>query len=295
MNNTSTIIGSNSTQGSVQYLSKKEWYNIFRSFIQQEIDISLIPIGLTGVLLNVLALIVLRSDKFNLPFYTYLRAYTSASLFICLINSTQFTAGARTILPFTNSIESARYYSFIFYPFQVIINVYGSFLDIVLSMERVVLLSKKFEWFRKINPKVLCVILFVIAFAMSSPYFILYRENIIKRNLNRTTTFIFYRPVISRLSLRIKDYYFKMPYVVEIFPIVMETGFNILSVYLIREYNKNKMRIIGIAVGNDTNKEGSLTNGTKSVPSQRTEVVRAKKMEIKLTILVIFLSVLSTM
>jgi hypothetical protein len=302
MNN--TTIQSNTTQKPIKYLSKNQWFEVYRSFIQQEIDISLIPIGLFGVILNILALIVLhRSDRFNLPFYTYLKAYTSASLFICLINSTQFTAGARTILPFTNSIESARYYSFIFYPFQTIINVYGSFLDIVLSMERVVLLSKKFEWFRKIHPIVLCFIFFMIAFSISSPYFVLLREYSLELNLNKTTTFMFYGARASRYYSDIRDYLFKLPYVVEIFPIVMETGFNILSVYLIREYNKNKIRVIG----NGVNRGDVVTRGvaiTKpahsipiapAVPSQRSEVIRAKRMEIKLTILVIVLSVLSTM
>jgi hypothetical protein len=300
MNN--TTIQSNTTQKPVQYLSKNQWFEVYRSFIQQEIDVSLIPIGLSSVILNILALIVLhRSDRFNLPFYTYLKAYTSASLFICLINSTQFTAGARTILPFTNSVETARYYSFIFYPFQVIINIYGSFLDIVLSMERVVLLSKKFEWFRKINPKVLCFIFFMIAFSISSPYFVLLRENITELNLNSTTTFMFYGIRVSRYYQGIREYFFKMPYVVEIFPIVMETGFNILSVYLIREYNKNKMRVIGIAVGNGvsrrdgTLKHSAMIQPSPVVPSQRSEVVRSKRMEIKLTILVIVLSVSSTM
>jgi hypothetical protein len=298
-----TTVEFNATQKPVEYnLSKKEWFNSYRSFIQQEIDVSLIPIGISGVLLNILALIVLhRSDKFNLPFFTYLKAYTSASLFICLINSTQFTAGTRTILPFTNSIESARYYSFIFYPFQVIINVYGSFLDIVLSMERVVLLSKRFEWFKKINPIVLCIIFFVISLAVCSPYFLLLRLYTVEVNLNNTTTFVIYRAGASKYYPYIKDYLFKLPYVVEIIPIVMEIGFNILSVYLIKEYNKNKIRIIGTYVATSVNRGVSAVkhpDGSQSistVPPQRSEVIRAKNMEIKLTILVIVLSVLSTM
>jgi hypothetical protein len=267
------------------FLSKEAWFEAFRPLIQQQIDVSLIPICIIGALLNILALIVLRSDKFNLPFYTYLRAYTFASIVICLINGTQFSAGARTLLEFTNSIGTARYYAYIFYPFQVILNIYGSLLDIALSMERVVLLSKRFEWFKKIRPNVLCLIFFAVSFIISTPYAILFRTTSVKVNLNLTETFVIHQVIFSRYIVDIKEYFLKMPYIVDIFPIIMETFFNILSIYLVRQYTKNKMETMG------TNK----LDGTPIGGIHRLEKTRAKTMEIKLTILVIFLSTLSTM
>jgi hypothetical protein len=278
------------------YPSKTSIFNMFRSYKQQEIDVILIPMGLIGVLLNILALIVLRSDKFNLPFFGYLKAYTYASLFICLINITQFTAGARTILPFTNSIGTARYYCYIFYPFQVILNTYGSSLDIILSMERVVLLSKRLEWFKKIKPNVLCFIFFIISVGFSSPYWFLFAPAAFKRSLSKTETLLVHINGGSRYISKISDYIFKMPYVIDTIPIIMETFFNILSVYLIKEYTKNKKRITGNN-GINKNDAPTLTNNAPTVAGQsrRSESNRAKKMEVKLAILVIFLSIFSTM
>jgi hypothetical protein len=293
------------------YLPKKQWFAIFRSMPQQWIDVSLIPLGIIGIILNILALIVMRSDKFNLPFYTYLRAYTYWSIVICAVNSIQFTSGSRTLFGFTNSKVSTLFYAYIFFPGQYVNNCYGSLLDIVLSMERVVLLSKSLSCFRKINPKLLCFIFFIFSLATSGPYFFFMAAGgKFELPISRRKTFTFYTTATSRFRDSVNSFILYAPYFFEIFPIVFESVFNVLSIYLIRMYTKNKMKITATTtmgnqktgVGRRTmlqDKSVSIVNQTNAVGESRRSanaaLRKSRKMEIKLTILVIFMSTLSTM
>jgi hypothetical protein len=308
MNNTTTVnYNTTKSPSLMHYRSKVEWFNSYRPIEQQWLDVSIIPMAIIGIILNILALIVMRSDKFSMPFYTYLRVYTFWSIIICAVNAGQLTAGSRTLFEFTNSKGSFSYYAYFFFPVQYVNNTYGSLLDIILSMERVVLLSKTLNFFKKINPKLLCFILLLISIAGSGPYFFFLESGrVTKIALNETTSFIIHSTLSSRFRSTVNNFILYAPFFFEVFPIVAETIFNILSVYLIRKYTKNKMKISSTAtVGNAGRKsmlqDKSLTmaNQTNIVSGARrtgnTALSRSKKMEIKLTILVLFMSVLSTL
>jgi hypothetical protein len=277
-------------------LTKLDWFRQLRSIQQQWIDLSLIPIGVIGILLNILALIVLRSNKFTIPFYTYLRAYTIASIFICFVDATQFTAGARSLLEFTNSKLSIGYYCFFFYPFQVLINTFGNMLDIGLSVERVALLSDKLKWFKKINPKVLCLIFLALATLLTLPYFLLLSTSLMKVQIqkdNSTVPFIIHLAKESRIAkLYIKRDFFRVfPFIIEIVPIIIETSFNILSIILIKTYSKNRTKLI-IPISSNNRGLVSIVNNRSSKGMLQ---IRVRRMEVKLTILVIFMSFASAM
>jgi hypothetical protein len=143
------------------------------STVQDIINISLIPLGLIGIGLNILSLIILRSNgaRFKQTFYTYLRAYTICSIFICFLNATQFTSQVSKVFKFTNTKISFQYYCYIFVPLINITNFYGSMLDVALSLERVVILSNKLKWFIQLNQKVVCFVFAVIAFVLLGPFF----------------------------------------------------------------------------------------------------------------------------
>jgi hypothetical protein len=165
MNNTNNL--NNVTEN---YYPLEYWFSLVGSvYINNILPITLIPISAIGTILNLLALLILRADTFNLHFYTYLRAYTSCSLLICLLNSTLFVSGTRQLLKFTNTKGSFEYYCYFLGPMIAITNLYCSFIDVILSMERIVLLSKKFEWFRKINPLLLCLIFAIVANLLNCP------------------------------------------------------------------------------------------------------------------------------
>jgi hypothetical protein len=293
MNNT-TELNKNATES---YYSLEYWLKVFGSIYALDVvNVALIPIGIIGAVLNILALIVMRAENFNLPFYTYLRAYTYCSICICLLNATLFTTGTRKLLKFTNTKETVQYYCFFYGPLITIINLYGSFIDVVLSMERIVLLSKKLEWFRKIDPKLLCVIFAIITNLFTWPYWTNYRAEQLTVMLNETTPFVIHYYKFKMFSIALSNYFYVLPYISDTFPIVLEIVLNMISIILIKKYTKNKMRILTrvrtrakITVRNDSSIERSATN------TNNPSTIRARRMEVKLTILVIILSILSTM
>jgi hypothetical protein len=307
MNNTTIFNSTVKPPPGRPVLSKEQWYERFRSSTQSILDVSLIPIGITGIILNILALIVLKSNRFNLPFYTYLRAYTIAGVFICIVYCTQFTVGAYTVFEFTNSQGSIRFYSYFFQPFLILTNIYGSALDVILSLERVVLLSKKFQWFRRINPRLLCLIILLISFMLANPFWFLLGPHIFSTKLAGGIPFSinYIRP--SRFLDKIQSYVTILPYFIDIVPIVFEVTFNVLSIYLIKDYAKKKARIMnnGTSRGDGLTRTNVISRVAPTVDRHRstsqTQInnndpsLRMRRMEIKLTILVVFLSLISTM
>jgi hypothetical protein len=297
MNNT-TELNKNATES---YYSLEYWLKVFGSIYALDVvNVALIPIGIIGAVLNILALIVMRAENFNLPFYTYLRAYTYCSICICLLNATLFTTGTRYLLKFTNTKGSVQYYSYFFGPLITIINLYGSFIDVVLSMERIVLLSKKLEWFKKIDPKLLCVIFAIITNLFTWPYWTIYEPEQSTVMLNETTPFIIHYANFKSFSSGLIKYLIILPYIIDTFPIVLETAFNIISIFLIKKYTKNKIRVLDKSRADRVTKTAVTVHNIntigRSVPNTNSpSTTRARRMEVKLTILVIFLSILSTL
>jgi hypothetical protein len=67
------------------------WLKILGSTRYSEIvNISLIPIGFIGFLLNILAIVVLKARPFELPVFDYLRYYAIKSATVCLLITTLF-------------------------------------------------------------------------------------------------------------------------------------------------------------------------------------------------------------
>jgi hypothetical protein len=303
-NKTSNNVTNTTGGGEGPYFSIEFWYKLIGSSISQEIlYVSLIPISTIGVVLNIMALIVMRSSVFNLPFYTYLRGYTICSLFIRLWNVTQFTAGTRTLIKITNSAGSFAYYCFFYVLLLTWTNACGSFFDIVLSMERAVLLSKKLDWFKKLKPKLLSLIFVIASLLIVWPVGTLFRPFYFEVNLNKTTKFKVHLFTLKAVNKVIGEWNGYMPYIIDICPIIIETAFNVLSVYLIKRYTKQKLRIVATnkTIGNTRLATQTMATGaaaaatTTAAPSMNQAGERTKRMEVKLTILVIFMSILSTM
>jgi hypothetical protein len=273
------------------------WYKSLGSTVIQEIAfIIVIPIGLLGIVLNIFALYVLRSQKFNLPFYVYLRAYTINSLFICLFNATQFGTSVRRYLKFTNSKLLMQYFCYVYIPLIAIINLYGSSLDIILSIDRVAILSKRIHWFRNINSKKLCVNLVMIFTVLCIPYWFIFEPTEMTVYLDKNTPITLHYFVIISTNGFLKFYFYIFSCVVDVIPLISETTLNILSVYLIKMYNKNRRILFKLNTSKTDDLPLTSLSNKRNISKQVSNDVtfdKSKKMEIKLTILVIILSVSS--
>jgi hypothetical protein len=288
MNNTTN---SNETIPHFGFFSKEQWFTIFGSVLIQEIiNISIIPIGIFGMSLNIVALIVLRSHEFNLPFYTYLRAHTLQSVFICFLSSTHFTIGCRNLLSFTNSKFSFQWYVHVVVPFINITTLYGSLLGIILSMERIILLSNQLKWFRKINANLVCVICAFIPFVFFWPLFSVFRENSAVVYLNETTPFTIYYFYLYYSSKSMEKYIKENSvYIIDLIPAILGIVLSIITIILVKRYRKRKMNLTG------TSRTAKTSVSNQNATGNNTPVDKTKRMEIRLTVLVLILTFLTTM
>jgi hypothetical protein len=290
MNNTTQI-----------YHSLEYWYETLGSTVIQEVTyLTIIPIGIIGIILNILALFVLKSKKFNMSFYVYLRAYTISSLFICLFNATQFSTIVKRSLTFTNSKLSMQYFSYVYVPLVATVNIYGSSLDVILSIDRVALLSKRMHWFRSINANKLCSTLAIIFTILCIPYWFIFEPTEMTVYLDEKTPVTLHSFIIGSNNSFVLFHFYAFSCVVDIVPIIFETSLNITSIYLIKKYNENRKRMFGKSKSKTENlaltcqsKESSTSKQELKKQKENAVVYKSKKMEIKLTILVIFLSIAS--
>jgi hypothetical protein len=272
------------------YHSLDQLFNAFGLTLFQEIVyFCLIPISIIGIMLNILALCILDSHKFTLPFYTYLRAYTVCSIFICLFNSSHFSVGLRRTFEFTNSRLSMIYICYFYIPIITILNVYGTALDVILSIERIVLLSTKMNWYKYMNARRMCILLAVVFSVLTTPYWFFFEPNEVTVYLNGTTLFVLHFYKTRKLDELIKFYFYIFRFFADVIPIFVETTANIFSVYLIKKYIKKRKRMVS---RRKTEEEMVLTNLS---PKKFSIGEKSKKVEIKITILVIFLSIVSIM
>jgi hypothetical protein len=280
------------TTENTRYNSLDFWYKLIGSTLDQQIiHLSLIPIAVVGTSLNIMTLVLLRSKRFHLPFYKYLRVYTVISILICLFNATLFSSSSRDLLKFTNSKASMMFFCYICLPIVSSLYLYGTFLDIVLSIDRVASLSRRIHWFRYIKPKKLCSILATILLTMSISYWFLFKPVDMVVDLNETKRFSLHFYVQRDLNSFFKFYIFiLLPYFVDITSIVAQTGLSILTIILIKKQTKKQHIIF-----NRKRNELIRLNSTTKKETACSIIKRNTEMQMRLTISVIILSTMSTL
>jgi hypothetical protein len=298
------------------YQSIDFWFKSFGSqWYQEIIYLTLVPIGIVGILLNILVLVILRSDTFSLTFYTYLRAYTLTSVFVCFLVSTRFVQSTRHTFKFSNTYAANAYVTYFFIPMINTISMIGNFLDVALSIQRVVLLlSKGADACKKINPIFVCFLFGIISPLLCIPFWFNYEPVTKEIHLNETKTFMIHYYSLKYSCKNIRLYLDILTYVFDVIPIIVETTCSITSIVLIKKHVKRKIRLVGnnLKMNNgDTNSPhpvltpinaiiiatpiNGVTTFNKKATISKNLVKKNKKMETKLTILVIFMSILSTM
>jgi hypothetical protein len=143
---------------------KKSIFNTYGlEFHQDIIYLSLIPIGVIGFGFNILTFVILRGEQFRLPVIHYLRAHTINSGLMCLIIPT-------VISGHINNEWSNKYQAHLYIPIINLLIFYQTSLDTVLTLDRTLTFTTKFEKFRKLKPQFVSMVLLVISFMMSSPF-----------------------------------------------------------------------------------------------------------------------------
>jgi hypothetical protein len=288
---------SNSTSN-ITYFPLSVWLYRFGSApYQEKINLSFLPVGIIGTFLNILSLKILQSKEFDNAFYIYMRAYIANSICLCAFQATRFLNITRSIFSFSNSYAANWYIAKISIPFVTMYFHYSSFLNIVMSFERIVLLSNKLSWFKRINPIFLLVSLAIVSIIIDAVYFCLQvTERIIF--LNETEIFKTY---LTTLPVSVKLLANTLSYIFDIVPLVIEISLSVIGIIMMKSFVKKKTKILASGkainpvngISNTAQKGTVLTENLTAISSNNDAVERAKKMEIKLTLMTIVLTYFS--
>jgi hypothetical protein len=304
------IVTTTNVTSNVTYLPLEYWYEYYGSSWYQEIAfISFIPSSLVGFILNLLVYTILRDKQFNLPIYSYLRAYTICSACVCLAFSTKFIQNARRIIGVTNSETAIWYTTKFLIPLITILYIYGACLDIVLSLERALLLSNTFKKFKKLNPTKLCVFFFIFSFLFQIPVWFYYEPASKEIPLNETYNLKIHYFTRSEFgnsftaSILIVIHHL----IADFLTVFLENLINIITLIYLRKYLKRKDKLMNnkhekhgeeeaeSVFVSDTHVKGEKSKESTPSISLRKKNIKFSQVEVKLTIMVIVLSTLSTM
>ena len=180
----------NSTQYEF-YLTKTQWFEIFGSSLTLDSLILFLatPVSLAGIILNSISFYILTNKKFKSKIiYSYLKVYSLNSMLICLILSTHFNL-TYNYFDATNSFVSRAYSSIVFKPIVTILAFFSEFLDILISLER---LLDFYPHIKKPTSLKSCFILMFFVLVLSLPYFFIHYPAFLDVDLSENESFRLY-------------------------------------------------------------------------------------------------------
>jgi hypothetical protein len=252
--------------------------------------ICLIPISIIGFILNIIALIVLNGRDFKrLSVYYSLRVYTMNSALLCLVTSTKFISESHKLFDFSNTYSAQLYYAKFCAPISNILYFYATCLDILLTFDRIMIFSNRFQWLKRIKPKWLCLNIFIFCFIGTLNFWF-------TRSIAQTKVITFEVGeyiIYSKKGSNMRNRYvvFATTFLIDILPIIAEISLNLVIIFLLKRFIKQKNNIGLSGIRSLPNIIGNSINNT----NLKDEMKRVKKMEIRVTILIIFMSFLSLM
>ena len=121
------------------YFSKDYWFSQFGSSLLLDLLqlLAVLPFSLIGVAFNFLSYFTLSKKTFrNSVFYNYLRVYTLNSMIVNMVMALFFWPNTLRTFEFSNTYGAYIYKSFIYVPVINACVLFGSFMDILISLER---------------------------------------------------------------------------------------------------------------------------------------------------------------
>jgi hypothetical protein len=282
----STLPGKN-----VTYQSLESWLTrIGSSWTQEIIQMTLLPVGLIGFILNMVALVVLNGKDFKMNVYSYIRFYSVSSGAICLITALRFVSKSYRFFSISNTFEAQMYDAIFYVPVSNVFYFYGSCLDIILTVDRIAMFTNKFRWFKELKPKKFCCLLFIFCAIMTTNFWLIRvvtRKNL---QLSKNEEYILYFGSQSKNSKLAAVLTTNV--IFDIIPIIIEVPLSVLTVILLKKYISKKKVMT-------TNVETTLANGTETTfqgqHKVKKENKKTKQMEVRVTVLIISMSFLSFM
>ena len=289
----------NSTNNrTVLYMSKEQWIIYFGgSSMVDSIKVYLFtPLALLGVLLNLVCFFVFISKEFrNQPLYSYFRIFTLNSTLIEALQATVFLVKTYEFFDFSNTYASFFYFSFLYRPILSTAYFYGNVLDVLITLERICQLNKKFTILKKASPLLLCFFSLVFCIIINIPSFMINNVSYIDLKTSPTESFrLFY----FSYSTFARSFLGKiLTYVVYVirdgFTLIAQVVLGIILIILVKRYANRRKRLFNLGY-NSTPDQSSMNSDKAKVSTNPMVKKTDSKIDRKVTLMVIFICTLSS-
>jgi hypothetical protein len=135
-------------------------------------------LGPLGCLLNSLSFLILRRPEFNTrPMYAYLKVYSLNSAQICLVSTFVFTSMSTRLFAWSNSYPAHFYHLFVYTPLANTGYFYGTFLDIVVTLDRIGSSNKSIRKWLRYPANTTCILGLVFCILIEFAYYFEFEPN----------------------------------------------------------------------------------------------------------------------
>ena len=249
----------------------------------------ILPLGLIGFFLNLLCFYILRHDEFkSAHIYSYFRVTTINSAMLCIVQGSLFISLTHRYFRFSNTYEANAYSNYVYLPVANVFLLYGSVLDMIMSIERSSLFYLKLKDYLKPKPHIICLILFIITALISVPYFFINCPYHYDVPIDETKRFRLWYWDITDFGRSLPGQILSYANFIirDVLLLIFEIALNIFNIVLFRNYFKKKANLLSIQhkisqtplKSNDTNTNTTETpNDTAPQSSHMSKVNKPKK------------------
>ena len=238
------------------------------------------PFNLVGIVLNIISFLILCNKKFKKnELYSYLRVNVLNSLLINILELFISLPHTYMLSDFANSPLNSFYFCYIYSPLCNFAVLYGSLMDIRISIERIAQFTPKIEILHKKQPFFVSMLLFVISMLISIQFIFQFEPLVMTVKIDPNTEYVIniwkfsdfgksrIGSIITYLTYAFRD----------VFILAIEIGMNILMAILFKNY---------------LSKKSTLQNPTNSNIINNRSISRSNR---NATVMVILMSSLSVL
>jgi hypothetical protein len=210
--------------------------------------------------------------------FKYLRTYLLCSIFISFNAALSITTTTRFIN--FNSYLSMFYTSYIYVPLMGILNLYASFLNNLMMVERICILLKKTEnFFVNSSPYLFGSSALLLATLINIPLFFSLEPSNFTIDLNDNTSHTFH--VWQYTSF----FYSSFGHVIvtahsilkDCVALFLEIGFNLVSTIIFKKYLAERATLIGLSNGISSRSQGQPPQVDRLYPSTSNQMSRREQ------------------
>jgi hypothetical protein len=234
---------------------------------------------LIGIGFNLMGIRVLFNGEFNsIRLFDYMKVYLINSAIMCALLLPSFTIAKRFV--FADKIYGSFYGCFIYGPLINGCYTFSSIIDITITLDRISIFTKKFDFVKKCSLTSICVMSIVCCVLINVPFYFIYYPDSFEVYLNETLLFNIYymRPTQFAESKHGSILRYILFLLRDVVPVLFLISLNAISIYLFKRYIMHRSKLFSIRdVDNKTsnqlrNKSGANEN---THPSQSLEAAAA--------------------